>query len=193
MHPGARRAVQRFYAENRAHLDAVRVADMGALNINGATRDVIPHTTGFDIVEGPGVDVCLTPGHIPPAHRGQYGAVTCISSFTFCPQPALYKRQLVDVLAPGGLMLLTACSPRCRQVHSTSNNPLGFQDSFRLEPRALADFFADAFDILEAGEWAYDHPDCVLVARLKATAGPAALSQSVAASSNPTPALPVNP
>lgn len=167
MHNSVKRAIARFYFDNRDYLDQVRVADMGALNINGSAREVIPHCTGFDIVDGPGVDVRIEPGQIPEAHRGVYGAVLSISSFTFCPEPALYKRQLVDLLAPGGLLLLTCCSVHCKARHSTSSNGFGFADSFRVALPALAQFFASDFDLLEVSEQHYEHPDYVLVARLK--------------------------
>lgn len=167
MHHSVRQAIQRFYAEHRAWLDQVRVADMGALNINGSTRDVIPHCVGFDIVDGPGVDVRIEPGVIPDAHRGVYGAAVSVSSFTFCPDPALYKRQLVDLLAPGGLLLLTCCAAQCRARHSTSNNAYGFVDSFRMDLPRLVAFFETDFDLLEITEQRREHPDYVLVGRLK--------------------------
>lgn len=167
MHNSVKRAINRFYAENRDVLDQVRVADMGALNINGSTREVIPHCTGFDIVDGPGVDVRIEPGVIPAAHRGVYGAVVSISSFTFCPDPVLYKRQLVDLLAPGGLLLLTCCAAQCRARHSTSRNAHGFVDSFRMGLPQLAAFFETDFDLLEITEQHHEHPDYVLMGRLK--------------------------
>lgn len=167
MHQGARRAIARFYFDNRDYLDGVRVADLGALNINGCVKDVIPHCTGFDIVEGPGVDVVIEPGIIPEEHQKQYGAVTTSSSFAYCPDPYLYKRQITDLLKPGGLLLLITCSVKCRTQHTTSNNKYNFKDTIRLEFRDLEKFFAAEFEILELAENNYDHPDYVLVGKLR--------------------------
>jgi hypothetical protein len=167
MHESARRALAKFYFDYRDALDRVQVADMGALNINGAAKDVIPHCTGFDIVAGPGVDVVITPGNIPEMHRCRYGAALSLNSFTFCPDPSMYKQQLVDLLVEEGLLFMTMCSEKCAVKHTTSNNPYGFGDEFRVKRDELERFFAIEFDILEFCEQNYGHPEYVLLARLR--------------------------
>lgn len=52
MHNSVKRAIARFYFDNCDYLDQVQVADVGALNIHGSSREVISHCTGFDIVDG---------------------------------------------------------------------------------------------------------------------------------------------
>lgn len=167
MHDAARRAIAKFYFDNKQYLDSTRVADMGALNINGSTRDVIPHVVGFDIVAGNGVDVVIAPGSIPDEHKQRYGAVVSCASFTFCPDPAAYKKQLIELLQPGGLLFLIMCSNKCRMQHSTSNNSYGFTDAFRLELKDLERFFSNEFEILELAETNYEHPDFNLLGRLR--------------------------
>ncbi len=167
VHDSARRAIAKFYFDYRDYLDSVKVADMGALNINGATKDIIGHCVGFDIVEGNGVDVVINPGFIPEEHKGRYGAVVSANSFVFCPDPVMYKKQIIDLLAPKGLLFLITCSEKCRNKHTTSDNRYGFQDSFRTTLRDLENFFSVEFDILEVGEMNYAHSDYVLLGRLK--------------------------
>jgi hypothetical protein len=169
MHDSAKRAISRFYHDPKfkSYIDGNLIADMGALNINGAVRDVIPHCTGFDIVEGPGVDVVLKPGEIPPQHQHKYGTVVSANSFVFCPDPDLYKKQIIDLLTDDGLLLLITCSNKCTQKHTTSNNQYGFEDTFRVEIKELERFFSIEFDVLELSELNYEHPDFVLIGRLK--------------------------
>lgn len=167
MHQSAARAISKFYFDFRSYIDSSQVADMGALNLNGSTKDVIRHAVGFDIVAGPGVDVVIEPGRIPAEHRQRYGLVTSISSFTFCPHPAVYKQQIIDLLHPQGYMLLSMCSDKCRFKHTTSNNTYGFGDEFRMTRQQVEDFFGKEFKILELNETNYEHPDFVVVGKLK--------------------------
>ena len=167
MHNSVRRALAKFYFDYKGDLDTTAVADLGALDINGSTKNIISHAVGFDIVEGKGVDVLIVPGSIPDAHRNVYGAVVSISSFQCCPDPALYKRQIIDLLQEGGILFLAMCSNKCNFQHSTSDNKYGYKDEFRLEFRELERFFATDFNILELAETNYEHPDFILIAKLK--------------------------
>lgn len=167
MHPSAARAVAKFYFDYKAYVDSSQVADMGALNLNGSTKDTIRHAVGFDIVAGPGVDVVIEPGQIPEEHRHRYGLVTSISSFTFCPNPVQYKQQIIDLLHPQGYLLLSMCSDKCRTRHTTSNNPYGFGDEFRMGRSVAEEFFSKEFRLLEFNETQYEHPDFVIVGKLK--------------------------
>lgn len=166
VHESARRAIAKFYFDYRSYLDNTEIADMGALNINGATKDII-NCVGFDIVEGKGVDVVINPGFIPEEHKRRYGAVISANSFVFCPDPGMYKKQIIDLLAPNGLVFLITCSEKCKNKHTTSDNIYGFQDSFRVGLRDLEKFFSIEFDILELSELNYAHSDYVLLGRLK--------------------------
>ena len=167
MHASVFQALCEFYAEHRNELDSCKVADVGALNLNGSVKDAIKHCVGFDIVAGPGVDVVITPGQIPEEHKHQYGAVISVSSFQFCPDARIYRAQILDLLGPRGLLFLTLCSPECQVRHTTSDNQYGFVDAIRAEPADIARFFKRDFDIQQLREVEDEHSDIVLAARLK--------------------------
>ena len=110
-----------------------RIADIGAFNINGSVSNILPSAdiVGFDICDGPGVDVVIEPGSIPLKHRHMYDAAVSTSSFQFCPYPALYLEQIANLLKPGGFLLLTMCSDTCNQTHTTSPNQFQYTDYLR--------------------------------------------------------------
>ena len=174
MHASLFNALKALHAQHQAAVAPLAVAELGSLDINGSIRDFIPDLTGFDIVAGPGVDVVIQPGAIPPEHQRRYGLVVSTSSFQFCPRPDLYKRQILDLLGAQGHLFLTMCSDRCQQRHSTSNNEQGFGDSFRMSLAQLRAFFDDAFDCLSIEELVsatvHPHLDFVYVGRRKAGA-----------------------
>lgn len=167
MHDSARRSIAKFYFDYKSAIDASEIADVGALNINGSVKDIIPHAVGFDIVDGNGVDIVIKPGIIPAEHKNRYQFVTCTSSFMCCPDPVMYKTQLIDLLDKNGTLFLTMCSNKCRYRHTTSQNEYGYKDEFRMELRELEQFFSREFKIREIGETNYEHPDLVMVAQLK--------------------------
>ena len=161
----------RWYQENKEYIDSVKLADLGSFNINGSTRDIINNLTGFDILEGKGVDIVINPGVIPPNHIGIYGAVTSISSFQFCPDSNLYKKQIIDLLYDEGLLFLTMCNDRCKGNHSTSpSNYKDFVDQKRYSKIDLENIFKDDFEILEiyeTGEHNNEHGDLIIKAKKK--------------------------
>lgn len=142
MHPSIRKELRRFYRKNKEFVDSASVAELGALNMNGSPRDYLPAASwvGFDIVDGKGIDVKIEPGVIPPDHIGKYNLVVSSSSFHYCPKPELYKRQILDLLEPKGILWLSMCSPQCKRHHSTSKNTYGFTDCFRMTHNQLIDF-----------------------------------------------------
>jgi len=167
MHDSARRLISKFYFDYKVAVDANKVADVGSLNINGAVKDIIHHAVGFDIVDGKGVDVVIKPGVIPAEHKNIYQFVICTSSFMCCPDPVMYKGQIIDLLDKNGILFLTMCSNKCQYRHTTSKNEYGYRDEFRLELRGLESFFSHEFNVLEIGETNYEHPDLFMVAKLK--------------------------
>ena len=98
MHSAVKIELIKWYLSNKEYLDATTVADIGAYNINGSVKEVINNSIGFDIFDGDGVDVVIHPGTIPDEHKFKYGAVTTVSSFQFCPDSELYKKQILDLL-----------------------------------------------------------------------------------------------
>ena len=149
MHKSIRKELKKFYDENKELLDRANIAELGALNINGSPRDYLPPLTGFDIVDGKGIDVKIVPGIIPKEHHGKYGVVISSSSFHYCPKPELYKKQILDLLKPGGMLWISMCSPKCKRHHTTSNNEYGFTDCFRMTRKELCRFLEPEIEKLE--------------------------------------------
>jgi hypothetical protein len=145
MHDAVAKQLARFYELNRALMDSIRIAELGALDLNGSCRSIVPIDTGFDIVEGPGVDEAIVPGEIPSRFHHTFGAVVSVSSFQFCPDPSLYRQQILDLLVPRGLLFLTMCAPSCTYSHSSSNNAYAFTDGIRLTLEELRKFFSPEF------------------------------------------------
>lgn len=132
-------SVREYVREWRArHPDLAPVAELGSYDINGGIRDLVP-VTGFDILAGRGVDVVIVPGAIPAEHHGKYQAVLSLDSFPYDPQPERYIQQILDLLTPGGHLLLIACNANCRHTHTTSPNAYGHADSVRWTNEQFSD------------------------------------------------------
>lgn len=141
MHESAQIAAVKWWKTFRQSVVPGRIAELGSYSINGSVRDFIPIDVGFDVVAGNMVDEVITAGIIPEVHRGAFKAVVSVSSFQFCPDPALYKAEILDLLDPGGFVFLTMCAPSCKTKHSTAPNPWGWTDEFRMTASELRDFF----------------------------------------------------
>lgn len=165
MHDNVKKHLIEWYNVNKTFIDNSKVADLGSYNINGGVKDIIVHSVGFDIYNGLGVDVIIKPGIIPKEHIGKYSVVTCVSSFQFCPEPFLYKKQMIDLLCEKGLLFLTMCSDKCPRGHSSSPNEYKFGDEIRMSLTEIENFFKDDFKILELKDVLYNgHPDIILKA-----------------------------
>lgn len=167
MHKNVKQELIKWYLNNKEIIDNNKVADLGAFDINGSVKDVINHVIGFDIYDGRNVNIVIEPGIIPEEHKSQYIAVTSVSSFQFCPDSKLYKKQILDLLSPNGLLFLTMCSNKCTAKHSTSPNDYGFGDSVRYSIEDLIDIFTPELDIIEIYEMDKDHNDIILKAKKK--------------------------
>lgn len=160
-----------FYDRNQEVLDNGTVAELGSYDINGNLKKYIRNSVGFDILEGPNVNVIIEPGIIPDEHKNKYQVVISISSFQFCPYPEVYKKEILDLLCDQGLLFLTMCSTECKGFHTTSPNYYKYEDSIRMSHKELNDFFGNDFEIFEI----YDpilidsesHNDTILRAKKK--------------------------
>lgn len=101
--------------------DDVRVADLGSFQINASVKEIFPSTIGFDLQEGRGVDVVLQDGIIPDEYKGKFDVVTAVQSYQFSPNPDLFKQEIIQLLKPGGRLLLTTCAEYCQLKHMTSS------------------------------------------------------------------------
>lgn len=139
-------SVREYVRDWRArHPDLSPVAELGSYDINGNIRDIVP-VTGFDILAGKGVDCVIVPGIIPLAHLHRYQAVLTLDSFPYDPQPMRYLGQIRQLLAPGGHLLLIACTAGCTVTHSTSPNTIGHTDQTRWTQEQFASVLGEWFD-----------------------------------------------
>lgn len=164
MHNAIRVEINKWYQDNKQYLDTIEIAELGSHDINGSIKEIIPNSIGFDILEGKGVDVKITPGVIPNEYKNIFGAVITVSSFQFCPKPIEYKKQILDLLKPEGLLILTMCPNICSPGHSTSLNEYGFGDSIRMSQSELQEFFENEFYNIKIFENNEDHPTLILTA-----------------------------
>ncbi len=151
MHDSVYNALVDWWELHRERIGPLPVAEVGSRILNGLVRRGLggANVTGFDVVAGPGVDVVLEHSLpspvIPLDFRHKFEAVVSVSSFQFCPDSELYKGELVDLIKPGGLLFLTMCRSHCKHTHTTSPNPWGWTDEFRLEPAELVALLAPEF------------------------------------------------
>lgn len=148
MHKSIRRALKKFRNEYEELLESAVIAELGSLNINGSPREYLPPLTGFDIAPGNDVDVVIEYGVIPPEHQGKYDVVITSSSFHYCPDPNIYKREILHLMKPKGLLWLSMCGPKCKCNHTTSNNKYGFTDSYRMTKEELEEFLSLDFNCI---------------------------------------------
>lgn len=91
--------------------EAIRVLDIGALDVNGSARGLFPHAAeyiGVDLEPGPGVDV------VADAHDLSYMAcppvdlILCLEMLEHDSAPWLTAAQIAAVGKPGALVLVSA-------------------------------------------------------------------------------------
>ena len=106
-----------FSARALPHLGAgTRMLEVGSLDVNGTVRAVLGHAVasyyGVDIRPGPGVDEVLDVAHLSARFGASaFDLVASTEMLEHCHdwQDALY--QMLAVVKPGGLMLVTTRSP----------------------------------------------------------------------------------
>ena len=147
MHPNVASELLRWYNQNKIQFIDGKIADLGAFDINGSVKKTLDHeVVGFDILDGKGIDVKISPGVIPKEHQGQYVGVTSLGAFQTCPHPKKFIQEIADLLKPSGMVFLTMCASSCKVKHSTSNNKFGYlTDVFRLSKSQLINMFAKSF------------------------------------------------
>lgn len=137
MHESSVKHIVEWYATNYGNTisSSSLMAEVGSYDINGSIKDFLPNNIiGFDICEGPKVDVIIEPGKVPAEHWIKYDAVISANAFHLCGDPAAYKSEVVALLKSGGLFVLTMCRPDCTQSHRTSPNKYGFVEGIRHTP-----------------------------------------------------------
>lgn len=145
MHESSVKHIVEWYAANYDRIPSpeAKIAEVGSYDINGSVKDFLPVSiVGFDICEGPKVDVVIEPGKVPPEHVGIYDAVISANAFHLCGDAKAYKDEVVALLKEGGLFILTMCRPDCDQSHRTSPNRYGFKDGIRHTPEQAKAFWS---------------------------------------------------
>lgn len=107
------------------------VYEVGSLNVNGQARDCVPagwrKWVGFDLIDGPGVDVpgdaCETLPNFPPAD-----VIVTTEVLEHYEQWERLIGVMCDQLRPGGWLVLT-CAGKGRLPHSAdgSTDPHGWE------------------------------------------------------------------
>ncbi|MBG0812477.1 methyltransferase domain-containing protein [Methylosinus sp. H3A] len=108
-----RRCVQWYLPTGKA-----RVVDLGAMNVNGSYRELLPSTmdyVGVDLEPGPGVDVVLTDVYRLPFEDGSVDVVLSGQMLEHCGQFWRIFSEIHRVLKPDGLAFLIA--PSSGPVH----------------------------------------------------------------------------
>jgi hypothetical protein len=148
MHASVRTRLAAWCERHSELLAQGSVADLGAYDINGGVKDIIPLAVGIDIVAGPSVDVVIASGEVPESLRGAFAAIVSTSAFQFSGDPAGFKREVVLLGRPGALVFVTMCSESCKVRHTTSPNALGLGDELRWSRDRLVRFLAPEISTL---------------------------------------------
>lgn len=139
-------SVREFIAREAPHL-IPSVLEVGSLNVNGSIRELLPDQSsawGIDIVDGPGVDQVYDGVTIPLPMQtpfkdedgprlGRWGGVVCCEVFEHVADPIYMAAEIVRVVEPGGIILVTARAPGFGY-----HNP---PDRWRFMPGALSEMF----------------------------------------------------
>lgn len=104
-------------------LFATRAIDIGGADVNGSARQLVDSTVawvnwmGWDIEDGPGVDLVIDCRKPPPAeYLGRADIVLCTEVFEHVQDWTSILCTIVDLLTPGGFAFIT-CASDGRRPH----------------------------------------------------------------------------
>ena len=149
------------------------VLEVGSLDVNGSMRDVVeplgPRSyLGVDVRPGPGVDeICAAERLVERFGRESFDVVLATEVLEHIADWRAAIRSMKTVLRPGGVALLTTCSPGF-PYHGYPD------DHWRFEPEVLERAFAD-FDV-EALQHGTSMLGVFLAARKRSNGTPVDLS-----------------
>lgn len=118
-----------FFRIARSHFPefftGTRVLEVGSLDINGSVRSFFSPEdyVGIDVGEGPGVDL-VVPGQQYAAPDGSFDVVVSAECMEHNPAWEATTRNMVRLLRPGGLLLLTCAAPGRPEHGTTRTSPL---------------------------------------------------------------------
>jgi SAM-dependent methyltransferase len=116
MHPTAYSNCQLFfdaYGPALAKIGTARVVDIGAQDVNGSLKTVVPSSfqyVGVDFVAGKGVDIVIEDPYELPIETGSVDAVLSSSCFEHSEMFWLSFLEIMRILKPHGLFYLNAPS-----------------------------------------------------------------------------------
>lgn len=141
-----------------SYFTAQKVLEVGSLDINGSVRQFFEGCdyTGLDVGPGPGVDI-VSPGEAYDAPDATFDVVISAECMEHNPQWRQTTLNMMRLLRPGGLLVLSCAAPG-RREHGTSrsapdDSPLTVavrQDHYRnLGHKDFADLpgFLDGFQV----------------------------------------------
>jgi SAM-dependent methyltransferase len=115
------------------------VLEVGSYNVNGSVRIFCPEPyTGVDIEDGPGVDLVISPTDPLPFEDNHFETVISTEMLEHALLPTHCFAEMVRVLAPGGLLLVTARGVVRKSVFPFHNPP----DRWRFMQGTLSDLAA---------------------------------------------------
>lgn len=113
MHPSALNFGKLFFHTYCSALQGAVVHDVGAQNVNGSLRDVLPPHLGYvgiDFVAGNGVDIVLADPYKLPFADASLDVIVCSSCFEHSQFFWLIFLEMMRVLKPHGLLYLNVPS-----------------------------------------------------------------------------------
>jgi len=91
--------------------EAIRVLDIGSLDVNGSARGLFPNATqylGVDLQDGPGVDLVASAHLLFELEPSSFDLVLCLEMLEHDSAPWLTAAQIAAVGKPGALVLVSA-------------------------------------------------------------------------------------
>ncbi len=152
MHVQAYRYVRRM-VRSLSTQPPLRVCEFGSYDVNGSVRDLFPAGTyvGVDSRAGPGVDVVADAADWPGDGR-PFVLVVCTEVLEHTPRAAEVVRSAYRLLAPGGVLILTAATTG-REPHGIDGGDVGQEHYANIPASALRGWLSPfAFALVDDGE-----------------------------------------
>lgn len=120
------------FVRQHAQGAAAPVLEVGSANVNGSVRDLFPTPyIGVDVAEGPGVDLVVPDNKALPFGDEAFATVVSTEALEHAIDPVGLLLDMVRVLAPGGLLIVTMRGPGFPHHHPP--------DRWRVMPGTLAE------------------------------------------------------